>query len=160
MKYKTFENRAVKLVEKITCKGWAAMYENSDEALYFIPDNRAYYFYRIEGYRFENFTFGNAMINPNARVVETLKKIADKAERTAELAEKTDERIQEDGTVLVKYSTRNGERENYFDKKLLKKFPDNALLYLPTGKWEPAIICMEDGDRFVNIGGIVPVRVF
>ena len=162
MKYKTFENRIVKLVEKTAEKKRDIMYQNTNEAFYIVPDgySRAYYFYRLEGFRFENYVIGNTLINPNAREADALKMISEKAERTAELAEKTEERIQDDGTVLVKYSTRNGERENYFNEKLLKKFPDNALLYLPTGKWEPAIICMEDVDRFVNIGGIVPVRVF
>lgn len=157
MKYSTFQKNACKVAEKTLEQGKTRMiYQNADDALYFTPDmKKAYYAYRLEGSALADQPDHKAGKVDFTRIFKEPMATGEYAERVPDYAEKL-----ENGVTVFKYRTANGERENCFDRKLVRKFPENARFYLPAKKWSPAIVGLWENDRLNVIGCICPVRMF
>ncbi|MBO5969198.1 MAG: hypothetical protein J6S14_11955 [Clostridia bacterium] len=154
MKYSTFKKNICKLIEKTLDQGKTIpCYENHDGALYFLPDrDKAYYAYRLEG---------SDITEPQdqARRVELHRVFPDiencfYAERVQDYEEKL-----KTGETVYKFTV-PGEWgfDRYFQKKFVKKFPENAKFYIPRGPGRfNALVGLWEDDHINIIGCICPM---
>ena len=153
MKTSTFYSNTEKLLNKALEKNPSdVIYENTDDGVYFTPNKKkAHYVYFLPNQHICKASGMNDTISSG--LMSSLFKTA------AYLSEKVSE-VEINGKELIRIENDN-KVVKFFDKKLIKKFPDNASYYLDNEKHSPVIIGIWDKKdvRLHMCGCVFPVNI-